>query len=207
MTDLTPRRGFLGRAAALLGVVAVPSLAHGLTATPAPDETWLQGLNGKHRQFFDAATGSGGRVLGRVANFLDAYAEAYGMKDSELSAVFAAHGSATPLVLNDAFWAKYELGKRYSENDPATRAPSTRNPYASGSNASVTRLQERGVRFVVCMQSVRRLSRELAPDPGAVDSVRQEILAHLLPGVTPVPAAIVAANRAQEVGLTYVYVG
>ncbi len=207
MIDSTPRRGFLARAAALLGVAAVPSVARAATSPPAADETWLQGLSGKHKQFFDAATGGDGRVLGRVANFFDAYAEAYGLKDSDLNAVFAAHGSATPLVMNDAFWAKYELGRRYSQNDPATREPAVRNPFARGSNTSVARLQERGVRFLVCMQSIRRLSRELAPDPGAVEDLRQEIIAHLLPGVTTVPAAIVAANRAQEAGLTYVYVG
>jgi intracellular sulfur oxidation DsrE/DsrF family protein len=33
------------------------------------------------------------------------------------------------------------------------------------------------------------------------------LLANLLPGVTPVPALIVAVNRAQESGLSYAYIG
>jgi intracellular sulfur oxidation DsrE/DsrF family protein len=212
MTDFlpTPRRGFLSRAAtALFGVVAAPSLASAdVLASEVPaDEAWLQGLNGKHKQFFDAASGRDGRALGRVANFLNAYAEAYGMKDVDLSVVFGAHGAALPLVMNDALWAKYEFGRRYAENDPVTRAPATRNPFASGGDMSVARLQERGVRFIVCLRSIRRLSGELAPNAATAEQVRQEIIAHLLPGVTPVPAMIVATNRAQEAGLTYVYAG
>ena len=208
MTPSTPRRGFLARgAAAMLGALAAPSLAGAQAAsvTPSPDESWLQGLSGKHRQVFDVTAGDKG--LGRVANFLDAYGESYGLKDAELNAVFVAHGGAVPLVLGDAFWARYELGKRNAQMDPATGAPATRNPWARGAAVSVARLQERGVRFVVCMRSIRRLSGELASDRATADQVRTEMLANLLPGVTPVPAAIVATNRAQEAGLTYAYIG
>jgi intracellular sulfur oxidation DsrE/DsrF family protein len=200
----TPRRRFLGNGiAALLGLSAVPAIGHA-TNTPSPDEAWLQGLNGKHKQFFDAASGREGRPLGRVLNFFDAYAEAYGMKDTDLSAVFGAHGGALPLVMNDALWSKYEFGKRYAENDPATRQAAMRNPFATGSPASIERLQQRGVRFLACMRSIRRLSGELAAGQGNADTIRAELTANLLPGVTPVPAMIVATNRAQEAGLTYV---
>jgi len=104
-------------------------------------------------------------------------------------------------------WAKYELGKRVSENDPRTQAPATRNIFASGSPTSIARLQERGVRFIACMRAIRRLSGELATATNPADQVRAELVANLLPGVTPVPALIVAVNRAQEAGLTYVYLG
>ena len=57
------------------------------------------------------------------------------------------------------------------------------------------------------MRSIRRLSGDLAGPNGSADEVRTELLGNLLPGVTAVPAAIVATNRAQEAGLTYVYIG
>jgi intracellular sulfur oxidation DsrE/DsrF family protein len=204
----TPRRGFLARAgAAIVGVMAAPTLGSAHPGGgPAPDESWLQGLTGKHRQVFDV-TAPDSKGLGRVANFLDAYGEAYGLKDAEISAILVAHGGAVPVLLNDAFWARYELGKRNGQVDPSTQAPAARNMWARGSGASVARLQERGVRFVVCMRSIRRLSGELASAAMPADRVRAELLESLLPGVTPVPAAIVATNRAQESGLTYAYVG
>ena len=201
----TPRRGFLARAAATVaGLVASPAIAG---ATPPDGEEWLQGLNGRHKQFFDVVSQRDGRALGRVANYLDVYRETYGLKDSDVNAIFGAHGAGLAFVFSDAIWAKYEFGKRYAENDPATKAPAIRNLYASGTGVSVERLQQRGVRFIACMRSIRRLGVELAGDPARADEVRAELLANLLPGVTPVPAMVVAINRAHESGLAYMFVG
>ena len=204
----TPRRGFVARAiAAVAGLAAAPAIASAATpriATP-PDEAWLQGLTGKHRQYFDVGL-LDVRALSRVANFMDVYAEAYETKDRDVNVVFGAHGAATAMMLNDAMWDRYELGRRNTINDPGSRAPVRRNMFATGA-MSVARLQERGVRFIVCMRSIRRLSGELAGPGGSAEQVRTELLANVLPGVTPVPAAIVATNRAQEAGLTYVYIG
>jgi intracellular sulfur oxidation DsrE/DsrF family protein len=86
-----------------------------------------------------------------------------------------------------------------------TTAPAIRNLYGEGLAFSVDRLQKRGVRFIACARSIRRLSAELARDSGPVDAVRAELMANLLPGVTVVPAMVVAGNRAQEAGLTYVF--
>ena len=203
----TPRRGFLEKLMGLAaGLAVTPSLA-GASARQSPDESWLQGLTGKHKQISDVSTIRGGTPLARTANYLDAYAEAYGTRDSDTHAIVGVHSAALALALNDAMWAKYELGKRVGENDPRTQAPATRNVFASGTPTSIARLQERGVRFIACMRAIRRLSGELATATNPADQVRAELLANLLPGVTPVPALIVAVNRAQEAGLTYVYLG
>ena len=202
----TPRRGFLERAAAaLVGITAIPAIAKASSA-PAYEDKWLQGLNGKHKQICDVPVLNGGTPLARTVNFLDAYAE-YDMKDSDLNVIFGIHSAALGFGLNDAFWAKYELGRRWNENDPRTSAPATRNVFASGAPNSVTTLQGRGVRFIACMRAVRRLSGVLATPENPADKVREEMLASFLPGVTVVPALIVAVNRAQEAGLTYVYLG
>lgn len=206
MNPATKRRGFLRRCGAALAAMAVlPRSSEG--STPAPDESWLQGLNGKHRQIFDVAVSKEGRPLARLANFLDVYGEAYALKDADINAIFGVHGNGLPIVLNDAMWAKYQLGKRNSEVDAATDAVAVRNPWAKGGEASVARLQQRGVRFIACMRSIHRLSGELVGAAGNAESVRRELLANLLPGVTPVPAMIVAVNRAQEAGLSYAYIG
>lgn len=203
----TARRGFLGRLLGSMAGLAVAPAVLGAQGQPV-SEPWLQGLNGKHRQIIDVGSSRGGTPLARTANFLDVYAEAYGMKDSDLNAVVGIHSGALFLGLNDAMWAKYELGKRANEMDPRTQAPATRNPFASGSPTSIARLQERGVRFIACGRSLRRHSGELANAFGTpVDQVRAELQANLLPGVIEVPAFIVAVNRAQEAGLTYVALG
>lgn len=203
----TPRRGFLERAAAaLVGITAFPAIAGASTQQPVFEDKWLQGLNGKHKQISDVANMQGGIPLARTVNFLDAYAE-YGMKDADLNVIIGIHSGALGFGMNDALWAKYELGKRWNENDPRTSAPATRNIFATGAPTAVATLQGRGVRFIACMRAIRRLSGVLASPDNPADKVREEILANLLPGVTPVPALIVAVNRAQEAGLSYVFLG
>ena len=50
-------------------------------------------------------------------------------------------------------------------------------------------------------------SHEWASSSTPAEAVREEFLGGLLPGVTVVPAAVVALKRAQEHGLTYIYSG
>lgn len=205
--EITRRRGFLGRLiGSFAGVAVAPSVIGAQGQSPSED--WLQGLNGKHKQILDASSTRGGTPLARTANFLDAYNEAYGLKDSDINAIVGIHSGALVLGFNDAMWAKYQLGKRAGENDPRTQAPAVRNIFASGSATSIGRLQERGVRFIVCGKAIRRLAGELGAAAGtSPEHVRAELQANLLPGVIEVPALIVAVNRAQEVGLSYVALG
>lgn len=210
---LPPRRGFLGRlAGAVVAIAAAPATAFARTDRGDADETWLRGLNGKHRQVFDTGNFRDGKPLSRVANFLDVYAETYGLRDTDLNAIVGVHGSALGFVFNDSLWAKYELGRRWQVTDPVTKAAATRNPmvrqdpsYDWGVDYSLTRLQSRGVRFIACMRSMRGLSMEIAGGRAGAPAINADLLANLLPGVTPVPAMIVAVNRAQEAGLTYVF--
>lgn len=124
------------------------------------------------------------------------------------------HGSAFPLVFNDATWARFRLGEQFGLQDPGTKEAAVRNVFVRvrardprPSKASLDTLQRRGV-FVLCNNTLKRVTGDLARTAGRTpESVREELLAGLLPGVTVVPAAVVALNRAQEHGLTYVYSG
>lgn len=212
------RRGFLSRASlgmlAIFGARRVSTAAASARNSSAPLEPWLEGLTGRHKQIFDVAANNKGAPLGRAGNFLTVYGQAYGLQDSDLNVVFGAHGSGLALVLDDGIWSKYKLGTYFSIDDPQTKSPSTRNIFAgigdpaASFSPSVAALQKRGVRFLACMQAIAKLSRELAARESMEASVvNQALLAGLLPGVTPVPAMIIAVNRAQEAGLTYVYIG
>ena len=210
----TQRRSFVVRAAAAIASLATAGRvdAQGVLSQE-PDESWLQGLSGKHRQFFDVNALNGGTGLRRVGNFLDAYRDAYALTDRDLNAIFGAHGEGLGFTLDDSVWSRFELGARYSVVDPRDGRPAKRNIYATndgspGSLPSVAALHVRGVRFLACRQTIGRLARDLAAEKKlAVDDVRATLEGGLLPGVTPVPAMVIAANRAQEAGLTYVFVG
>ena len=209
------RRGFLGEMSlGMLAVAGGTGMSRLLANPAAENEPWLQGLAGRHKQYFDVSAHLQGAPLGRTANFFNAYVDAYSLKDSDVNVVFGAHGTAIPMVFNDALWSKYALGAKYSIDELGTRNPAVRNIFAGAGTGnawydpSIAALQKRGVRFLACLQAIARVSKELASRAGVdAGAIKQELIAGLLPGVTPVPAAIVAVNRAQEAGMTYVYVG
>jgi hypothetical protein len=95
--------------------------------------------------------------------------------------------------------------------DSVTRTPSTdstafatRNPQL----AMITQLASRGARFPLCGLATTRYASEFGRKTGQQPSdVRAELLANLVPGAHVVPAGVVAVNRTQERGFTYLYVG
>jgi intracellular sulfur oxidation DsrE/DsrF family protein len=98
--------------------------------------------------------------------------------------------------------------------DPATGAPARRNPQlgeqgaASTGSATLAALHARGVVFSVCGLSFGRVVRELAERSGQPqDAVRAALTAGLVPGAVLVTAGVVALNRAQERGFSYIGVG
>ncbi|HEX2723036.1 MAG TPA: hypothetical protein VHM24_08960 [Gemmatimonadaceae bacterium] len=208
-----PRRRFLGRAAALFAAfgAGVPSIARadGLLAGPGLDSThdaWMKPLKGKHRQIFHATAAADAAML-MANNFLDAYSEAFYAKPGEINAVIGIHSAALPLGFNDAAWAKYSLGKSGSVTDPATKEPAVKNIFASGGRLSVEESQKRGIVFLMCNTALRLRSRAIATERGETyEAVYEDLKASRLPGMILVPALVVAINRAQEGGFTYLRV-
>ena len=122
------------------------------------------------------------------------------------------HKSA-PFGYNDAMWAKY--GKQLSEHaeftDPKTKEPPKVNVYAragdaSGQTGQMNALIKKGVHFAVCQMSTRAIAGKITQATGVeTDSVFKEIAANLIGNGRLVPAGIVAVNRAQERGYSFVY--
>src|SRR6267378_5097149 len=109
---MTDRRGFITAIAALSAGATLGTAAES-SASPASD-AWLDQLKGKHRQLFDAPDPDGGTILRHVRNYLDAWREAYGVGERDVSVVITLYARTTPLGLQDAMWAKYRLGAALS---------------------------------------------------------------------------------------------
>ena len=216
-TPPLPRRGFLARAG--LGLLATVAATRSSAQQPAwqagpTQDAWLARLTGTHRQLFDTPTLEGGGSLSQVRNFLNAYRDAYGLGDTDVNAVVGVHGRAVPLVFDDRTWRRFGFGATYQVEDPETQSPARRNVFRAGPGgplppeATVEALQRRGVIFLLCDNSLRRVSGTLsAAGHGTPESVREALIGGLLPGVELVPAMVVAMNLAQEKGVTYVYAG
>ncbi|HEY2383749.1 MAG TPA: hypothetical protein VGK48_21450 [Terriglobia bacterium] len=138
-SDLTYRRGFLGRAlAAAAGFVAAGSAEaqteKKASAAPAAQangpDSWIQEVKGTHRCLFDFPQHRNGVPLLHILNYLNTYRETYKSAPGTVGAVgtFYAIGgqSSIPLGFNDAMWAKYSLGD-YTGMKDASGKGYTRN--------------------------------------------------------------------------------
>ena len=220
----TPRRGFIGRvlagAAALVATGSSTRLldAASLTDTPAspsamehPD--WMDELTARHRTVLDTAAHRNGKPLTQAKNYLDAWRDAFKAPEKEINLLIGIHGEGIPFVLTDALWTRYKIGEHYEVMDGGTKAAATVNVFTSAHAASgglvspdqtVEALQKRGVRFLICMNTIIGATKKLAAAGlGTAEEIRPAIMTGLLPGVIVVPAMVVALTQLQERGVKY----
>jgi intracellular sulfur oxidation DsrE/DsrF family protein len=216
------RRGFLGRLAggaatiALLGVTPKALEAEDDAPRDASSQgnDWMDELTGKHRTVFDMSAHSNGKPLTQAKNFLDAWRDAFKVPERDVNLVIGVHGDAIPVVLADALWSRYKIGEQYSVIDAGTKSPGLRNVFTAANAAAaglvtaeqcVEGLQKRGVRFIVCMNTIAGATKKLAAAGlGGSDDIRAAIMGGLVPGVVTVPAMVVTLTQLQERGLRYV---
>ncbi len=201
-------------AAARVGIAATEPAMKSSTTHAGPKEPsnkWLEGLTAKHKQFFDAPAPNGGIPLVHVMNYYDTYNKAFAVKDADIDAVLTFYGSTTFYGLNDAAWAKYQLGEFLETND-ATGKPATANPWRAAPNilgmtlpqASIESLHKRGATLILCNNALTIFSALLAQKRGLdANVVYQDLKANILPEVDLVPGMVVAVEQAQRAGLSY----
>jgi intracellular sulfur oxidation DsrE/DsrF family protein len=218
------RRLFLARLGAGAGVVGTSLIsspaAEAQVAADTPwrparrtQDDWYDKIPGVHRFLIDTSTAeSMGWALQFATNYFAGNQEVYGLKDSDLAVVVVARHKSTSLAYNDAIWAKY--GKQLSEQaeftDPKTKEPPKINVYgAAGETAQAGKMDmliKKGVQFAVCQMSTRGIAGRIARANGVdTESVVKEITANLIGSAHMVPAGILAVNRAQERGYSFIY--
>ena len=135
--------------------------------------------------------------------------------------------SSIPLAFNDAIWAKYGLGAytglKDADGQPYTwnvfNRPTTNDlhllmqaidspliPALAGAIPAlgIENLQKIGAKFILCANALGIWCLELeARGKGKAHEIDKELRANLLPGVTIVPAMVIAIDKAQEAGIRY----
>ena len=215
----TPRRGFLGKAAAAAAVAGLGTLVPAeLAAAAAPSrsrdpelDAWFGKITGKHRQVFDAAEPNSGMGAIWPRVYINTMNATYGEADGVSAVVILRHGGLG-LAMNDSVWGKYNFGKVFHVNDAAGK-PATANPYAHITNLplpglGVTELLKSGVLIGACDVAMTvyssMVATEMKLDPA---EVRKEWVAALYPGIQLVPSGVMAVGRAQELGCAYCFAG
>jgi len=222
--SFSERRGFLqgaAAAAASYGLTQLVSAANAAEPAPAPSsvaegfQRWLESIPGKHKQVYDAPEPNNGFALITSYVFLLTAQQGYGVPESDLGVVVVLRHNAIPIAFGDDLWAKYKLGEMFKINDPATKSPATRNPFANVKagdmpmpDMALDRLSARGVKFGVCNMAIWHYSSVAAQKRGLEpEKVRQEWVTGVLPGVQVVPSGVLAINGAQTRGCSYCFAG
>jgi len=229
----TNRRGFLGGLLGAVAAASVPMLETKVAAAVAEStaDDWLKEVKGTHRCLFDFPQHKNGFPLLHILNYINTYSQAYKTGAGQVGAVgtFYAVGSQSsiPLAFNDSIWAKYELGA-YTGLKDASDKVYTRNvfnqptpndlhllmqavgspmiPALAGAMPAlgIERLQKMGTKFILCANALGIWCLELeARGKGKAADLEKELRANVLPGVTIVPAMVIAIEKAQEAGIRY----
>lgn len=213
----TPRRDFLGWLGAG-GVLAAGGNPRIAAALPVPvsdkwDVSWCDRVNGKVRAVFDSPGVAEGAALFRAQVWRDEHKEVYGTPIAESSAVIVFRHEGIPLVMNDAYWERFEVGKELKIRDAKGKKWIKVNPVASPDpnappayvNYNLRAFLDSGGIVLGCnlafgdmvatFRKADKLSREDA---------RARALEHLIPGVILQPSGIFAVLRAQQGGCNFV---
>lgn len=221
----TPRREFLGNiaaGAAALGLLSIPTsikAAPSLLQQTDDADNWFKQIKGKHRVVFDATRPHEMMPFAWPRVFLMTN-QATGTPEKDQSVVVVLRHDAIPYAFEDRIWAKYNFGQVFKTDDPATKAPFVRNPFARPKQGEysipgfgvvpigINELQASGVMFAVCGAAMTVYSAAVA-DGMKLDAatVRKDWASGMLPGIQEVPSGVWALGRAQEHGCAYIFAG
>ena len=217
----TTRRSFasaLGGAFAFMlgsGLAGAQGRATRFQPARHPQDAWLDALAGKHRTFIDASTVPGaGTAMLYAYNLYAANKSDYSLPERDVAVVVCLRHSATAFGFNDAMWAKYPKPMNATPQmvDPNTKEPPRTNLFSSvdyglaltNFGVTIQDLVKLGTRFAICAMATRGLAGGIAAETGSdVETVYKELVANAIPNSRMVPAGVLAANRAQEYGYTF----
>lgn len=177
------------------------------------DVTWVDRIQGKHRAVFDSPETSEGAAIFRAAMWRAQYKTIYGTEPADMTPVLVIRHGAIPLVMNDAYWARFAIGKEEKLKDPETKKWYTVNPVrATAPNTppqwaafSLEALLASGGIVLACNLAFRMVVAKFhEADKLTREQAEAKAKEHLLPGVILQPSGIFAVLRAQEAGCHYI---
>jgi hypothetical protein len=235
----TQRREFLGQFAASAVVLASAActtsapLSQATAPTPAAppppgpssttthwDDSWFARLTAKHKAVFDSPSIDDGAAIWHASGYITAVRSALAAGVDDVQTVLVMRHAAIPMVLNDAMWAKYAIGKGQKIKDYSLDKWAVRNPFfaaappagtgakpAPSSDRPQSTLQwlgSHGHILLGCDLATRGFAGELA-EKTKLDqrTIYEELKANLVPGVILQPTGVYAVLRAQEAGCTF----
>jgi len=195
-----------------LGAGELDRMGEAFAAEPAWDMSWVEELQKvPYKAVFDSPSLADGAAPDLAAGIWDNFKEVYGT-DSSTRMVIIMRQLGQVMAFNDTMWEKYGIGEERRVNDPLTRQPAKRNPWAkaiAGDPAwaiasKLDTLHARGAIFLVCnrasMNWATSAAERLKLD---VEAVKNDVRNNLVPGAILMPTGVFALVRAQNAGCAY----
>lgn len=218
------RRDFLANVASTSLLAALPSipltaaeraaLIDAKTSTLASDEwdmSWTDRLRGKSRAVFDSPQVSEGGALFRASLWREQHHAVLGTALGDLTPVIVIRHTAIPLIMDDAHWDRFDVGKEVKLKDPKTNKWAKRNPFAGttpssddSSDITLPHLLSNGCIVLACNLAFGDVVDQYKKkDNLAQADAERAAKAHLLPGVIMQPSGFFAVLKAQDEGCRY----
>ena len=183
-----------------------------LAAEPLWNMSWVDELQKvPYKAVFDSPTLADGSALDLAAGIWDNFKEVYGT-DSSCRMVIIMRQLGQVMAFNDSMWEKYGIGEERKVNDPLTKQPARRNPWAksmpgdpSWATASkLDSLRARGAILLVCNRASMNWAANAAErTKGDLEAIKNDVRNNLVPGAILMPTGIFALVRAQNAGCAY----
>ena len=191
----------------------VEHAAQTLAASSAAwDMSWVEQVQrAQYKAVFDSPALADGSALDLAAGIQNDFKEVYG-SDDVVRMVIIMRQLGQVMAFNDDLWDRYAIGEERKVNDPVTKQPARRNPWAKPQPgepdweraAKLDTLRARGAIFLVCnrasMNWARSASERTKKD---LEQVQNDVRNGLVPGATLMPTGVFALVRAQNAGCAY----
>lgn len=219
------RRDFLGMlatgaAAAGIGGIALPGSSRAAAAAPPQSTTnadfdaWLGKIKGSHKQVIDMPEFNHAMALAWSRVFLMTNGTVGVAAGDAMSVVVLRHNTI-PLAMDTKLWEKYHFGEMFEIADDETKKPHAKNIFYSAPDGTfplpgmtIEALMKDGTLFGVCDMALTFYSMMHAKKANLdAAEVKKDWVSGIMPGITIVPSGVLAINRAQEKGCTYVFAG
>jgi hypothetical protein len=216
----THRRDFLGwlGASGVMAAAGLPATLHATTDTlPRPvddkwDMSWCDRVTGKVRAVFDSPEVSEGAGFWRAQLWRVQHVAVYGGAVTDASSVLVIRHEAIPLAMNDAYWARFEIGKELKLRDENGKKWAKANmiasapPNAKGDAAMFNIpafINSGGIVLACNLAFSDPVARYMKEDKLSKEDARKRAIENLIPGVILQPSGVFAVQRAQQAGCHY----
>ena len=213
---MTTRKDFIAASAIIAAALPEAALADAPPCAPTPvpklkfDLAAFNGLldrKAAHKHLFSARKIESGSVFDGIRSTLDAYRDIGVPLSGLFSVAVFYHGVSPIMAFDDSVWATYvpaavtgATGKSWVDDLKSAADSGKGNPFAQTISSLAT---EASIHLFVCNNAVRGLSGLLAKWTNQPEAdVYNDLVAHLLPSASLVPAGVWAIHAIQQRGYT-----